>query len=260
MIILINNRFVSKKNAKVSALGTAFNYGQGAFETMRTFHKKLFQEKEHIARLFFAAKELSIKPLYTSVQVRHMLAKITKKNPHQNQRVKIILTPEELIITSDLLKIPKDIKNGISLKSIQQIRALPHLKTLSYLDALLSREKAVRDGYFDALLTDEKGEIYEGSRCNIFWFEKDNLCTRRDKILPGTIRQLIIKLSPFPVKFKNIRLKKLLQAKEIFVTNSLFGITAVTQIDHKKISTGNPGPKTIQLKKLLTGYITRSAK
>lgn len=243
-IILQNNKFV--KDAKVSALGS-IGRGYGVFETLRTHNHTPLQTKEHINRLFHSAKQIDLKPKYSKEIITQQLNKVINKSPHKNQRIKIMALEKELIIISVPLKINKKIYEGVSCKSIECIRSLPEVKSISYLSSYLSHERATKEGYFDAILTDKNGEVFEGAYSNIFWFEENILCTRKTEILPGITRESVIKLSPYKIKFKTITIKELKKKNEVFLTTSVSGIVPIIKIDKTKIGNGNPGQNTKQL-------------
>jgi len=258
MIVLHNNKFT--KDAKVSATGS-FGRGYGIFETLRTFNnKELPLAKLHIDRLLSSAKKIDLKIKYSKVQILEMLQKVVKKSPHKIQRIKIMATAEDFIIFSIKAKIDPRIYNGVSLLSITITRSLPEIKSISYLPSFLAHERAVKKGCFDALLINEKEEVFEGAYANIFWFEEKTICTRKNKILPGITRNLIIKNYPFKLKFKNIKLSALKKKSEIFITQSVNLIVPVTKIDNKKIGTGKPGEKTKGVIENFKNYLPRLRK
>lgn len=246
-LILINNKFIPAKQAKISVLSEAFMYGYGVFETLRTFNKKIVKANEHINRLFNSAKKIELKIKYKKSKILKMLIKIVKKSPYKNQRIKIIAVKEGIIVTSQKLAINKVIYKGVAVKTINIRRSLPEIKSISYLESYFAHQQAVRDGSFEAILTDKKNEIYEGAYSNIFWFEGDTLCTRKDHVLAGITAQTVIKNSPFKIKFKKITLKKLLRCSEIFLTQTTTGIVPITKINNQKIGTGEVGLLTKKL-------------
>lgn len=247
MLILINNKFIPEKNTTVP-INEGILYGYGIFETLRTYEdKKFFKAEEHINRLFASAKKIGLKIKYDKKQMLEMLKKIAKKSPRKKQRIKIIAIPKKIIIISQRLKNDKKIYNGVKCISVACPRPFPEIKSISYLPSLLSHKKAEGKGCFDAILIDDKGEIYEGAYSNIFWFENGTLCTRKNKILPGVTRKTILEISPFKTKFKTINIKELYKKKEVFITSSVRGIVPVTKIDNKKIGDGLPGKNTEEL-------------
>lgn len=244
-VILINNKFVTKSDATISVLSDAFGRGYGVFETLRTFdNKKLFRASEHIDRLFHSAKLIDLKIKYKKPEILKMIEKTIKKSLNQHQRIKIIAIKEGIIMISTKVELDPKIYKGISCKSVMLKRELPEVKSISYLSSYLAHEKAVKGGAYDAILIDEKSEVYEGAYSNIFWFEKDILYTRKGEVLPGITRKAIIEFSPFKVKYKNIKLKDLYKTSEIFLTQSVSGIVPVKKIDGRKIGKGEIGKNT----------------
>lgn len=255
MLISINNKIVKDQEAKIP-ISSSLLRGFGVFETMRTYeNKKFFKPENHLQRLFDSAKKINLKVKYSKPQILRTIDKISKRSPHKIQRIKIIALENQLIITSEKEVIPK-LNKGVKCMSVNCVRSLPEVKSVSYLPSYFSHEKAVAKGFYEAILVDDEEYIYEGAYTNIFWFEGDNLCTRKDKILPGIIRDTVVKISPYPVKFKTIKLKELITKEEVFLTNSIKGIVAVTQINKEKIKTDQ---KTKILADLLDTYIKKNS-
>ena len=251
-ITLINNKFVSKKDAKVPLYSDAFMRGHGVFETLWTHgNKELFRINDHLSRLFDSAKKIDLKIKHSKKEVLNMLKKVIKKSPHKIQRIKIIATKEGIIISSINTRIDPKVYKGVSVKSIERMREIPEVKSLSYISSFLSHEEAVKKGYFEALLINEKEEVYEGAYSNLFWFEADTLCTREKGVLPGITRKVVIEISPYKIKYKKIKLKDLIKKKEIFITQSIKGIVPVVKIDNRKIANAKVGDRT---KKIIELY------
>lgn len=251
IITLINNRFVSKSNAKISLYSSAFSRGYGVFDTLRTYkNKQLFRPEQHVARLFQSAKSIGITPKYSEKETLEMIKKVTKKSPHKIQRIKPIIIEEGLIIQSMPAKINPKIYAGVSCTTTECIRSLPEVKSISYLASFLSHENATKKRFFEAILKDKRDEIYEGAYSNIFWFEGETLCTRDNEILKGITRQTILEISPYKIKFKTIKEKDLLKKYEIFLSQSVNIIVPITKINNKTIGNGKPGEKTKKLMEL----------
>ncbi len=242
---MVDNKFV--KEAVFSITGS-IGRGYGVFETLRTYENKECPfAKLHLKRLFQSAKIIDLKIKYSKSEILKMLNKVINKSPHKIQRIKIMAIREGLILTSIKARINPSIYKGVSIKSMQITRSMPEIKSLSHLPSFLAHKKAVKQGFFEALLIDEKGEVFEGAYSNVFWFEGNTLCTRKDKVLPGIIRELIIKNSPFKIKFKTIKLKDLIKKDAIFLTNSINLIVPVVKLDNKKINNGKVGERTKRL-------------
>ncbi len=246
--ILINNRFVKENEAKISIFSDAFQRGHGVFETLRTYkNKKFFMLDKHISRLQKSTKAVGIKLKYNSKDLIKQVEKVSQKSPHENQRIKIIVTNEKCIITSTKIKTNKDKEDGVKVMSINCMRSLPEVKSISYLSSYLSHEIAAKNGCYDAVLVDGNQEVYEGAYSNIFWVKNGRVFTREKEVLEGITRQWIIENSPKKVQFKKIKLEELQKADEVFLTQSVSGITPVTQINDKRVGDGKPGKYTIEL-------------
>lgn len=262
MIILINNKFVKKAEAKISIFSTAFTYGYGAFETLRTYeNKKVFKAKEHIDRLFKSAKQIELKIKYSKKEILEMLTKTAKKSKNKIQKIKIIVTEEGITIVSDKLKIQKNIyEKGVTCKSIEAHREMPTIKTLSFLSSYINNKKATNEGFYEAILINKTGQVYEGAYSNIFWFEKNILCTRENEILEGITREEILKISPFKIKFKTINIKELMKKEEVFLSQTTKGIVPISRINKTKIGTGKAGEKTQKLIEIFSFSIKEELK
>ncbi len=60
MQIYLNNKFYQSEKAKVSIFDHGFLYGDGIFETLRTYNGKVFKIDEHIERLFHSDKSITL--------------------------------------------------------------------------------------------------------------------------------------------------------------------------------------------------------
>lgn len=243
-IYLINNKFCTQENAKIPITPELLR-GYGVFETLRTYDKKPYQTKEHIKRLFEGAKKISLNITYSENEIEKMVAKLSSMSKYANQRIKVTALKGTLIVSSEEQKIDAKIyTQGVNLKSIIAKREMPEVKSISYLLPFLSHEKAAKEQAFDALMIDEKGEVYEGAYSNIFWLKNNKLYTRKDHVLPGITAKSVIKISPQKVYFGKISLTELKKCDEVFITSSIYGIVPVKQIDKTKIGKSSPGPNT----------------
>ena len=61
MKIYINGKFYDKDNAKVSVFDHGLLYGDGVFEGIRSYNRRVFKLNEHIDRLFESAQSIMLK-------------------------------------------------------------------------------------------------------------------------------------------------------------------------------------------------------
>src|SRR3972149_6478921 len=65
MKIFINGSLVPQDEAKVSVLDRGFLYGDGVFETLRSYSGKIFHPDEHVIRLFKSADSIYLRHPFT---------------------------------------------------------------------------------------------------------------------------------------------------------------------------------------------------
>lgn len=230
--------------------------GDGIFETFRTYgNRRFFKIEDHLDRLFSSAEKMEIDINYTREEILAMLEKISRESPHELQRIKIAAYPGLLIIISEEFIENKEIYNGVKCISVVCQRFMPEIKSTSYMPSMWSHKQAEKAGCFEAILVDDEGEVFEGAFSNIFWFEGDTLCTRKDKVLPGIMRKAILEISPFKVEFKIINIQDLYNMREVFLTLSVRGIVSIVGIDGKQIGSGAPGCNTTKLSSALDSHL-----
>ena len=115
----------------------------------------------------------------------------------------------------------------------------------------MERRKANEKGFQEALLLNSKGEIAECTMSNIFWVIQGQIYTPSLScgLLPGIMRAFVIENRS--VVEVQASLEQLLNADEVFLTNSVMEIMGVSQIDRKKygsMDTANEIRKEILLK------------
>ena len=179
-----------------------------------------------------------------------MIKEVINQFNDPDQRARILLVPNKVIIYTTSLDLDQNIYNGVSTKTVTVLRKDPHIKTTDHKDCLDAYYDAQKNNCFDAILINDASVVLEGSRSNVFWVKDNILFTRRSDVLPGVTRQTIISNSPFPVLFEEINLFDLMRSNELFLTNSGSGIIPVIKVNSSQINNGNPGPITRELLKL----------
>jgi branched-chain amino acid aminotransferase len=134
-------------------------------------------------------------------------------------------------------------------------RNTPTIKSTNYRTCLGAWEKAQGAGCFEAILTDEMGEVFEGSRSNVFWIKSGELFTRQYDILPGITRQIILSKFSCPVNFGNLNVTDFKLIDELFITNSGSGIVPISHVNGSIIGNGAVGEITRNLLNDYTKWI-----
>ena len=252
---LINNQWESIPKEILQLGAETFAYETGLYETFRTLdHRPVFLEP-HLDRLFKSAQITGLKIQYTRFEILEMIELVISEFPDPNQRVRILAVPEKLIVYTTSLDLDNSIYEGVSTITVQGIRETPDMKTTNYNVCLDAWTKAVKMGCFEAILTDEDGHVFEGSRSNIFWVKNGEIFTRKGDVLPGITRQTLITNSPVTVSFGKLNQNEFESLDELFLTNSGSGVVPIIKVNSTPIGDGNPGPITQQLKTLYKEWL-----
>ena len=148
---------------------------------------------------------------------------------------------------------PQLYKTGAKIISVEFQRQLPTVKTTNYITALQHQRAKKKNEALDILYYN-KGMVLEGSTSNIFIVKRNKIITPVKNILLGVTRNFVIKLLKdynIIVEEREIELKELLEADEIFLTGTFKDILPIVKVDNIAIGDGAVGRKTEQGIKLL---------
>lgn len=248
MFVLLNDQIVPAAEAKISVNDHGFLYSDGVYETLRTYHSKIWQIDEHLTRLRQSATILSLQVPYSDKQISEWLDKLLAKNGFKESRVRITLTrgnnnfdfvtcsqPTFLIQVAPLMPEPREVyEEGVNIITVQFHRFLPEVKSISLLPFIIARQHMAKTNAYEAIFTDLKGFACEGTVTNIFIVKDNVLKTPGNNILFGTTRDLILEMAReinMKVEVTDLAIKELQDADEIFITNAPRGIVPVRRID-----------------------------
>ncbi|MGH6913983.1 MAG: aminotransferase class IV, partial [Geminicoccales bacterium] len=130
---------------------------------------------------------------------------------------------------------------------------LAGLKSLNYLDNLLSLREAREKGADEAILLNTAGRLACASAANLFLVEGERLLTpaEREGVLPGVTRAALLEIARglgLAVEETGMPPSTLGRAEEAFLTNSLLGIRPLVEIDGRPVKEGRIGPMTLRLR------------
>ena len=243
--VYLKGAFVKESQAKVSVQERGFRFGDGLFETIRVNNGKLYQYKAHINRLQKGLKALRI--TYNIDDLEAIFKELIVKNSVKEGFVRLSISrgigsvgylPNvrgRATIVVETVDPVKDITEPIDLwlSSYNKIpdSCLPvATKTMQGLNSTLARIEAKENSCFEALLMDIDGKICEGSSSNIFWVKDNVLYTPKSNVLLGTIREAVIRISPYRVIQGDFSINDLKMASEVFMTNVAWLIVPVRSL------------------------------
>jgi len=262
----VNGKLVLQAEANISIFDRGFLYGDGAFESLRTYNKKPFLIDDHLKRLFNTLKLLHIKPDLNQKELKTAVIKTVSANNFKESYIKIIVTRGAAKTHGLGLKNFKGKANTIIIVEPQpETKIKPwtaiistitksenptsYIKSLCYLDNMLAKVEAEQHGADEAFMLDERGNLTEGSVSNIFLIKFNTVFTPPEEspILMGITRKQVIKLAKqagLRMVEKYLTPKDLYNAEECFCTLSGQGIVPVTKIWKKKVGDGKVGHVT----------------
>src|SRR5262249_51322847 len=117
---------------------------------------------------------------------------------------------------------------------------LARVKTCNKLPHILARAEADAAGADDALLLNTRGRLAEATASNLFWLSGRGLITPPIKggALPGITRDVVIELARklgLEAEERDVKPSTLHQARGVFLTNSVSGITEAVELDGKRL-------------------------
>jgi branched-chain amino acid aminotransferase len=256
--------------AKVSVYDRGFLYGDGVFETLRTYGGTPFAVDEHLARLSASARAIGIELPVPERNLSHEISAVlaSAANPESSIRVMITrgqgplgldpslaTTPLRVILVEPLTPLPAVIyRDGVAAVTTHTERAAdaaPGAKVSNYLASMLALNRARGAGAHEALLLDKDGLILEGTTSNFFVVLGGELVTPdTGPILAGITRAHVIEVAAkegVAVRFRGLGRADLERASEAFLTSSLREIVPVVRVDDLRIGAGVPGPVTQRL-------------
>lgn len=265
MIVFLNGKFLDAKETKISVFDHGFLYGDGCFETLRTYDGKLFRIEEHIERLKKSAKSLKIDFSWENEEIIGWMKETLQKNGFAESRLRITITrgkndfnfvgaekPTILIVVSEFIPHPQEIyQKGVSVKTLEIERLLPQVKSLNLLPSILGQQIKRENNVFETLFINRVGKITEGTVSNFFIVKNNTLFTSPEKsVLSGITRDVVLELATelqIPVQEKFFSLQECFAADEAFLTSTVMDIAPVVQIEKKQISNGKVGTITQKL-------------
>lgn len=273
-IVYLNGQFVPLADAKVSILDRGFCYGDAIFETMRVYSGKIFHLDLHLDRLERGAQRIFLKLPESRDRIREILYETFNRNQGSDAVIRLTITRGEGILgklwqddTTPTLSVyvrpyssPPDewYQSGVPISlipdSASKLGGLQEqIKSANYLSHILARKQADDQNSVDGVMINEQGEICDGTISNIFVVENEELSTPAVNayVLAGVTRQVVLKLASEAgtlCKERSITANDVLQADEIFLTNTGWEILPVTRVDGKAIGSGQPGLLTQSLR------------
>ncbi len=284
-ICYLNGRFVDVAKATISPLDRGFLFGEGLFETWRTYKGRAYGLPDHLERMAKSARLIGI-PFDPSEPWEQRCNQLARRNGmlKTDGAVRMTITrgrgpvslvvdkteaPTTLMLFRPLeptLALVKAKGVAVHLESVGSgvSERWRQVKSLNYLPAILARVEAKKAGCYEAVYHTEGkggGTVLEGTTSNLFMVRRGVVKTAPISagLLPGVTRRKTLRLARrvASVAEERFTVADLLAADEVFLTASSIEVVPVVRVGKKKIAGGKPGPVTLEIQRRYREEVAR---
>jgi branched-chain amino acid aminotransferase len=267
LIVNINGRLVHRDEAGVSPFDSVVQGGDGVWEGLRVYNGRIFRLDEHLARLEHSARALAFAEIPSrdkiieeikrtlaanqmrdSVHIRLTLTRGVKLTSGMDPRLN---TAGPTLIVLAEFKPPVYDKGGIRLVTTAYRRPGPDvldpkIHHNNLINSILAKIQANAAGVDDALMLDGRGFVAETNATHVFMAEQGVLMTPTTAACPeGITRSVVLELckaNAIPCVERDISLAEFYRSDEAFCTGTMGELAPITEIDGRKIGSGQGGP------------------
>jgi len=282
-VIWLDGKLVKWTDANVHVLTHGLHYASCVFEGERAYGGEVFKSTEHSQRLKRSANILDFEIPYSVAEIDAAKKLVVEKNGHrdaylrpiawrgsemmgvaaQNNTIHLAIAAWEWPSYFDPAQKLKGIRLDLAEYRRPDPTTIPALAKASglYMICTISKHKAERKGYADAMMLDWQGRVAECTGANIFFVNGGKLHTPiADCFLSGITRSTVIDLARrrgIEVIERRILPDELAGFSECFITGSAAEVTPVAEIAHW---TFTPGQICAQLMTDYTAEVTPKKK
>ena len=262
-IVYLNGSFMALEEARVPVLDRGFIFGDGVYEVIPAYSRRLFRLPEHLRRLQHSLDAIQLANPMSDAEWSALMKEVIARNAGEDQSLYLQITrgvarrdhafprglpPTIFMMTSPLVTPPPElVEKGISAITATDFRWLKcDVKSISLLGNCLLRQQALDAGAVEALLFRD-GYLTEASSSNVFVVNRGTVYAppKNHLVLPGITYDVVLELieaNGIPCNVREVSEREVRTADEIWVTSSTKEVLAVTQLDGKPVATGKPGP------------------
>jgi branched-chain amino acid aminotransferase len=273
MKVFIDGQIVDRAEAKISVVDHGLLYGDGVFEGMRAHDGVVFALERHLQRLTIGARALHLELPGGIEGIREVVLRTLEADGGGDRYIRLLVTRGDgplgldptrcersrVVCIVDTIALFSDEKRaaGLSLVTSSFRRPPPdvldtRIKSLNYLNNVMAKGEAVRQGADDALMLNLRGHVAETSVANLFVVREGTLMTPpvTDGCLAGITRATVIECARelgIPFSERTLGRMDLFGAEEVFMTGTGAGIVRISKLDGERIGGETVGETTLQL-------------
>ncbi len=263
--IWYDGQIVPWKDAQLHVLSHGLHYGSSVFEGERAYGGEVFKSTEHSERLKKSAEILDFEIPYSVAEIDAAKRLVLEKNGQtdayprpvawrgsemmgvaaQHNKIHLAIASWEWPSYFD----PAQKMKGIRIDMAEYRRPDPATAPSEakaaglYMICTISKHRAERKGYADALMLDWQGRVAECTGANVFFIRDGVVHTpMADCFLDGITRRTVIDLAKrrgFEVAERRIMPDELPSFNECFITGTAAEVTPVSEIGPHSYQPGN---------------------
>jgi branched-chain amino acid aminotransferase len=272
--VWLDRRWLDRDSAVVSVFDHGLLYGDGVFEGMRFYGRKVFRLQEHLDRLYDSAQAIWL----TIPIAKDELAAVTEEGVRRSGLTDGYLrhlvtrgvgdlgldprkcpTPSVIIITDTIRLWPEEVYQR-GLRVVTAGTPIPHreslsprVKSLNYLPHVLAKIEGIQAGADEVIMLDPAGFVAEGSGQNLFVVRHGRIRTPPawGGILRGVTRDVVVEMAGaagYDVQVEPLNRYDVYTADEAFFTGTAAEIISIREVDGRVIGAGHEGPVTRDLR------------
>jgi branched-chain amino acid aminotransferase len=272
--VSVNGRITSGHDAVVSVFDHGFLYGEGVYETLRTYNRRVFQYDRHVRRLRRSAQMIALEvPADDDALAAEIERTMAAAALPGEAYIRVLVTrgvgdltydPQATPIPTVVIIVkpqadppPTAYSDGVQVAIVNIIRNHPEsvnplIKCNNLMNSALAMQEALRRGAFEGLMRNYRGELAECTTANLFIVNAGVAVTPPldSGLLPGITREFIFEIGRevgVEVREAVLHDEDLHGADEAFLTSTTREVVPIVRVDDRTIGSGRPGPVTLRL-------------
>ena len=277
-IVNVNGHIADQAHAVISVFDHGFLYGEGVYETLRTYRGLPFLFDRHMVRLRRSAGMLRLTLPLSDAEIGARFSDTLHAaglhgGPGQEAYIRLLLTrgvgelsydpavcpsPSVVVIVKPQVDPPPDAyTHGVDVVIVSTVRnhpgtVNPMIKSNNLINNALASQEAAARGGFEGVMRNYRGELAECTTSNLFIVKNGVALTPplESGLLPGITREFLFDIGAakdIPVREAVLKDADLFGADEAFLTSTTRELVPIVRVDGRPIGPGVPGAVTLSL-------------
>lgn len=274
----LNGEYLPLDQARVPVLDRGFLLGDGVYEVLPVFNRKVLRMEQHLQRLDASLQAIYMKNPLTRPQWQAVMDRVMGDVPEQYLYIQITRgvsafrtvviddsLPPTVLVMSQAIQPVHGGGQGLSAITHEDIRwSCCHIKATTLLACVLLRHRALLAGASETLLL-HQGELTEGAASSVFVVVDGMIVTppKSNHVLSGITRDLLLELLDEQGRAwreQSVSAAQLRDAEEICLLSSTWQLQPVVQLDGRPVGTGQIGEQFQYLERLYREFRDRNTR